>query len=355
MKVSVEEFGTTKDGRTAHLYSIRNRNGMELVVSDYGASIVRVIVPDRDKNPVDVVLGFDSLEEYFDNGEGFGAFVGRNANRIANARVVIAGKEYRLEANDGPNNLHSGSKRSNYEMYEAECMEDVDMASVEFSRVSPDMEQGFPGNLDLAISYSLTEQNAVMIEYFAVSDQDTVVNLTNHSYFNLSGHDSGIVLDQVLTVHADQFTPTDDALIPTGKLADVTGTPMDFRTPKTIGQDIMADYVPLKQAGGYDHNYVLRPGEGEKRNMRLAAELYSGKTGINMEVYTNMCGLQVYTGNFIDHKTGGKGGVTYEKRDGICFETQFFPNACNEPNFESSILPKGKEYDYVTIYKFGSK
>lgn len=353
MNVTVEKFGMTEDGREAHLYTIRNRNGMELVLSDFGASIVRVLVPDRDGKQVDVVLGFGRLEGYFDNGEGFGAFVGRNANRIADARVTIAGKVYELEANDGPNNLHSGSKRSNYELYSAECMEDVDMASVEFSRLSLDMEQGFPGNLDLAVSYSLTEKNEVMIEYFAVSDQDTVVNLTNHSYFNLSGHGSGPVLDQILTVYADQFTPTDDLLIPTGKLVDVEGTPMDFRSPKPIGKDIDADYAPLKQAGGYDHNYVLRPAEGEKaKAIRIAAKLFSEKTGIGMEVYTNMGGMQVYTGNFISHKTGGKDGVTYEKRDGICFETQFFPNACNEPNFPSSILPAGKEYDYVTVFKF---
>lgn len=352
MRYKVEKFGVTKDGQTAKLYRLKNSNGMEVVLSDFGALIVDIIVPDKNKKKVDVALGFDKLEKYYDNGEGFGAFVGRNANRIGDARVTINGKEYQLEVNDGPNNLHSGSKRSNYEMYEAEVIDEGELISVEFSRMSPSMEQGFPGNLDTTVTYSLTEENELMIEYFAVSDEDTVVNLTNHSYFNLSGHNSGTVLDQVLTVYADAFTPTNDALIPTGELADVTGTPMDFRKPKTIGQDIEADYAPLKQAGGYDHNYVLNVREGE---VDLAAELYSKETGIFMEVYTDLPGMQVYTGNFIDHKTGGKGGATYEKRGGVCFETQYFPNACNEPKFKSSILKAGEQYDTVTIYRFGVK
>ena len=351
MKIEIEKFGITKDGQEAHRYRMRNQNGMEVVVSDFGASILQILVPDRAKRAVDVVLGLETLEGYYDNDEGFGAFVGRNANRIAGASVTIQGKEYPLEANDGPNNLHSGSKRSNYELYEAECMEDVESVSVEFYRLSPAMEQGFPGNLDLTVSYTLTEDNELIIEYFAVSDEATVVNLTNHSYFNLSGHESGSVLDQFLTIYADAFTPTDDLLIPTGELQNVEGTPMDFRTPKRIGKDIEADYQPLKQAGGYDHNYVLKTPAGEGDVIKVA-ELYSEKTGIKMSVFTDMCGLQVYSGNFIDHKTGGKGGVTYEKRDGICFETQYFPNACKEPNFVSSILEAGQEYSSATVFQF---
>lgn len=354
MKVKLEHFGVTKDGQKVYRYRLQNQNGMEVVLSDFGASILQIIVPDRNGNPVDVVLGFDKLENYYDNNEGFGAFIGRNANRIAGASVCINGKEYSLEANDGPNNLHSGSKRSNYEWYETECIEDTDAVSVEFSRLSPSMEQGFPGNLDITVSYTLTGDNELVIEYFAVSDEDTVVNLTNHSYFNLSGHDSGDILDQILTVYADAFTPTDDVLIPTGELKDVTGTPMDFRVPKRIGQDIDADYEPLKQAGGYDHNYVLKKDAltGQDGDVTKAAELYSEKTGIRMSVFTDMCGMQVYSGNFIDHKEGGKGGVTYEKRDGICFESQYFPNACKEPAFSSSILPAGQEYSSATVLKF---
>lgn len=349
MRVKVENFGTARDGQTAHLYHLRNNNGMEVVLTDMGAAIVKILVPDRTGKKVDVALGFDKLESYYDNGEGFGAFVGRNANRIGGAKVVIAGKEYALEANDGPNNLHSGSTRSNYQMYDAECLEESEMSTVEFSRLSPDMEQGFPGNLDVTVAYSLTEENELLIEYFAVSDQDTVVNLTNHSYFNLEGHDSGDVLDHQMKIYSDKFTPTDDLLIPTGELADVTGTPMDFRQAKKIGQDIGADYRPLVQAGGYDHNYVLEQKEDE---VSLAAELYSEKTGICMEVFTDLPGMQVYTGNFIDHKTGGKGGAVYEKRGGVCFESQYFPNACNEPKFQTSILPAGKEYDSVTVFRF---
>ncbi len=354
MNIKVESFGKTRGGQEAHRYQMKNQNGMEVVLSDFGASILQVIVPDRVGKPIDVVLGFETLEGYYDNNEGFGAFVGRNANRIAGASVTIAGKEYQLEANDGPNNLHSGSRRSNYELYEAECIEDIDSVSVEFSRLSPSMEQGFPGNLDLTVSYTLTEENELILEYFAVADETTVVNLTNHSYFNLSGHDSGSVLDQFLTVYADAFTPTDDVLIPTGELRDVTGTPMDFRTPKRIGQDIEADYEPLRQAGGYDHNYVLKTQTGMDDVVKVA-ELYSEKTGIKMGVFTDMCGLQVYSGNFIDHKTGGKGGTTYEKRGGICFESQYFPNACKEPKFASSILEAGQEYSFATVFQFSAE
>ncbi|MDY6323871.1 MAG: aldose epimerase family protein [Catonella sp.] len=351
MNVVTKEFGKTKDGTVVHLYTIKNRNGMELVVSDYGAVIQSIRVPDKDGKPVDVVLGYDDVKGYEDNAESLGSFVGRNANRIKDAKVTIDGKVYELEKNDGENNLHSGSDRSHYKVYEAETMEDVDMASVEFSRLFPDMEQKLPGNTDFTVTYSLTENNEVILEYFAVSDKATVINPTNHSYFNLNGEGNGDILDNIMTIYSDAFTPTDDHLIPTGEIRDVTGTPLDFRTAKPVGRDINEDYLPLKQAGGYDHNFVLKTRDGESVK---CAELVSPKTGIKMEVFTDLPGMQVYSGNFLENKKG-KGGKIYNKRDGICFETQFFPNACNEPEFKSPILPAGKEFESATIYKFSSK
>ena len=353
MEIKVKEFGKTKDGKIVHLYSLKNDNGMEVVISDFGACIVNVFVPDKDGKTRDVVLGFKDLEGYFDNSEGFGAFVGRNANRIANAKVTIAGKEYALEANDGPNNLHSGSNKSFYELFDAEYFKEEDTVCVELSKLFPDMGQGFPGNLDVTVTYTLTQDNELLLEYFATCDQDTVINLTNHSYFNLNGHNSGDILGHVLTIDADAFTPTNDALIPTGEIRDVTGTPMDFRKPFKIGDRINDDYEPLKQAGGYDHNYVLNLAEDGV--IGKVAEVYAPESGIKMEVFTDLPGMQLYTGNFINHKTGGKDGATYEKRDGVCFESQFFPDACNNPKFRTSIFKAGEEYDYATIFKFGLK
>lgn len=349
MKIAQKSFGKTKQGEEATLYTITNEHGMKVTFTDYGAHIVDIIVPDAKGNLADVNLGFENLSGYEDNKTSFGAFIGRHANRIGGAKFEINGKIYELDKNDGENNLHGGDIRYNQFLYETEIFEDEDMISIEFSRLSPDMEQGFPGNLDIAVTYSLTEANELVIEYLAVSDKDTIVNLTNHSYFNLAGHNSGSVLNHRLWIKADQFTPTDSHLIPTGELRDVTGTPMDFRTFKTIGQDINAEYEPLKTAGGYDHNFVLdtKPGEVEK-----VAELIDDNSGRKMEVFTNLPGMQLYTGNFLSPCENAKDGARYNKQNAVCFETQYFPNSCNIDSFPSSLLKAGKEYDYVTIYKF---
>ncbi|WP_455718055.1 aldose epimerase family protein, partial [Anaerosporobacter sp.] len=270
MSIKKDVFGKTQDGGKAHLYTLKNKAGMTAVFSDYGATIVKLLVPDAKGKLEDVVLGYDNLEQYMKNSPGFGSFIGRHANRIGNASFAINGKTYELEKNDGNNNLHSGSKSFNKFIYDAEYYEDVDSSTIEFSRLSPDMEQGFPGNLDVTVTYTLTDDNELVIEYLAVSDKDTVVNFTNHSYFNLSGHASGSALNHKVWINANQFTPTDDNLIPTGEIADVEGTPMDFRTAKTIGRDIDADYKPLKQGNGYDHNYVLNH---ETTDVELVAEL----------------------------------------------------------------------------------
>ncbi len=349
MKITQKSFGKTSKGEEATLYTIANSNGMKVTFTNYGANIVSIFVPDSKGNVADIALGFENIAGYEENGPGFGSFIGRHANRIGGARFELNGKVYELEKNDGENNLHGGSVGYNKFIYEAEIYEEEDIASIEFSRLSPHMEQGFPGNLDISVTYSLTETNELVIEYYANSDKDTIVNLTNHCYFNLAGHNSGSIQDHQVWIKANQFTPTTKDLIPTGELSDVSGTPMDFRTMKKIGQDIDADYEPLKMAGGYDHNFVLDTSGTE---VEKVAELYEEKSGRRMEIFTDMPGIQLYTANMLNPVKNGKGGATYAKRTGICFETQYFPNSCNIKTFPSCVLKAGKEYDSVTIYKF---
>lgn len=347
MSVDKQFFGRTRDGQSASSYLLRNDNGMEVEVSDFGASILAIRIPDDMGEKCDVLLGYDTLEEYYDNSCGFGAYVGRNANRIGNAEVTINGVSYPLEANSHGNNLHSGSNRSHYQFYNAVFGKEPDGGYVEFSRTSPHLEQGFPGNLQQVIRYTLTEKNELRISYRMKSDRATVINPTNHSYFNLGGHDSGDVLGHRLEVYSDSFLLTDANLLPTGEIAPVEGTPMDFREAHTVGERIGEDYEPLKLAGGYDHNYIL-PNDGK---LKKAAKLTCPETGITMEVETDMCGMQVYSGNFLNGRHG-KGGAVYQKRAGICFETQFYPNSCKQPGFPSCIFKSGEEMKSTTVYRF---
>ncbi len=351
MKITQKSFGKTVRGDEATLYTLTNGNGMKVSFTNYGANIVSIVVPDSKGNFADVNLGFENLAGYEENPPGFGSFIGRHANRIGDARFELNGKVYELDKNDGKNNLHGGFVGYNKFIYETEVYEDDDIASIEFSRLSPHMEQGFPGNLDVSVTYSLTEANELVIEYLAVSDRDTIVNLTNHAYFNLAGHDSGSILDHKVWIKANQFTPTTPDLIPTGEFRDVTGTPMDFRTLKPIGQDIDSDYEPLVLAGGYDHNYVL---DISGTQVEKVAELVDDKSGRRMEVYTDLPGIQLYTGNMLRPVNNSKNGAVYEKRYGVCFETQFFPNSINIKEFPSCMLKAGKEFDSVTIYKFST-
>ncbi len=350
MNLKKIDFGKTRDGEKASRFILSNSKGLEVDVSDFGALLLAIRVPDKEEQHRDVLLGYDTLEEYYDNGCGFGAYVGRSANRIGNARVVLDGVTYELEANSHGNNLHSGSDRSHYKFYHAIPGITENGSYVELSRVSPHMEQGFPGNLKQKIKYMLTEENELIIDYEMVSDKTTVMNPTNHSYFNLNGHHSGDVLSHELEVYSDAFLLTDDHLLPTGEIASVDNTPMDFRKKKQVGQDIDADYEPLKLAGGYDHNYIL-PNDGM---VKLVSKVSSPESGIAMETYTDLCGMQVYTANFLNGRNG-KDGAVYGKRAGICFETQFYPNACNEKSFPSSILPAGKVFTSRTIYKFSTE
>jgi len=350
MEITKKPFGITSKGEEATLYTITNDNGMTVSFTDYGANIVSILVPDANGKVVDVCLGYDDLAGYEKNGPGFGSFIGRHANRIGGARFELNGKVYELDKNDGENNLHGGFVGYNKFMYTAEIYEADDTISIEFSRLSPHMEQGFPGNLDVSVTYSVTQANELVIEYSAVSDRDTIVNLTNHCYFNLAGHNSGTILDHKVWIKANQFTPTTPDLIPTGELWDVSGTPMDFRVAKKVGQDIDANYEPLIIGKGYDHNYVL---DIKGTEVEKVGELIEEKSGRRMEIFTDLPGMQLYTGNFLNGEKG-KDGAVYNKRAGICFETQFFPNSCNIKSFPSCVLKAGKQFESVTIYKFST-
>lgn len=347
MSYSKTGFGKTGKGEDTVLYTFENANGMQMKVTDYGASLVSVIVKDKEGNLRDVVLGYDDAAGYEnDNNLFFGAIVGRNANRIGGASFVINGKRYELVKNNNGNNLHSGP---DYFMKRSWKVEKAEENSITFSLFSPHMDQGYPGNVTIYVTYTLTEDNEIRIEYEACPDEDTVLNMTNHSYFNLDGHAAGSVLEQKVWIDADAYTEADEESIPTGRLLKVEGTPMDFRAPKAIGRDIENDYQALHYGLGYDHNYVLN-GEG----FRKAASLKSEKSGIRMKVYTDCPGMQLYTGNFLAGETG-KGGASYAKRCAACFESQYFPDAVNREEFEGPVCRKGETYHTVTSYRFDAE
>ncbi len=346
MNIEKVFWGQTQEGQKASKYVLSNDSGMVVEVSNFGALILAIRIP-CDDGLRDVVLGYDTLEEYSHNGGAFGAYVGRNANRIAGGRVMLDGSLYQLQLNDGHNNLHSGPICSYCRFYEAETGVEENRAWVKLERTSPDMEQGLPGNLQQSICYVLTEDNQLAIYYRMVSDKTTVINPTNHSYFNLAGHDSGDVLTHRLQIWADSFLPTDRMMIPTGEIRSVAGTPFDFRSPRTVGSQIEEDYEPLKLAKGYDHNYCL----DNDAMIRNVAWLESPDRKVSMAVYTDLCGLQIYTANGIK-EDAGKNGAVYHRRQGICFETQFYPNACNDARFPSSVFGAGEEYASRTVYAF---
>ena len=341
-----EAFGVTKEGKQITEYTLVNGNGMELSVIDLGATITSLKCKGKDKETYDVVLGYADPVAYQNATTYFGAVIGRNSNRINQARIVLDGTEYQLEANDNENNLHSGRKGFHAVIWAVEKQE---KQSITFSYLSADREQDFPGNMTAKVTYTLTDADEVVISYEAVSDKATVANFTNHSYFNLDGHDSGSIKEQELEILASYYTPViDSKAIPTGAVEKVSGTPMDFRKMKKIGADINADFAQLKYTGGYDHNYVLDKADGA---MQLAARARAAHSGICMDVYTDCPGVQFYAGNFIG-KQQGKGGADYDDRHGFCLETQYFPNAINEENFKKPILRVGETYHSVTKYCF---
>ena len=345
--VRVETFGSTSKKEEAVLYTLTNENGMSASITNYGAALVKLNVPDKEGNLRDVVLGYDDVTGYEKGGGSFGAPVGRNANRIGGAVITIQDKAYELEKNDNGNNLHSGTNYYNKRIWNVGGKTD---SKIEFVLHSPDGDQGYPGTLDMHVTYELTEDNELRLIYDAVPDQDTIINMTNHSYFNLDGHDSGNVLKELVTLDADYFTRADAQSIPTGELVDVTGTPMDFRIPRALGEAIDADYEAVRLGKGYDHNWVLKNnGKFDK-----VAQAVSEKSGIVMEVWTDLPGMQMYTANFLDNEQG-KNGAVYGIRDAVCFETQYFPDAVHHENFASPICKKGIPYHTVTSYKFETK
>ena len=342
--MKITDFGATVNGDETKLYTLTNCNNMEISVTDYGATLTQVIVPDKEGNLCDVVLGYDEAAEYEAGGLFLGATVGRSANRIGGASIEINGKIYELVKNDNDNNLHSGPDFYHNRVWD---VKEAEEDHVTFVLESPDGDQGYPGNLHIEVTYTLTEDNAVKISYYGVSDEDTVINMTNHSYFNMDGHASGDVMEQEVWIDADAFTRADKESIPTGEIVPVEGTPMDFRTKKKLGRDIYDDYEALNYGMGYDHNWVLN-NDGK---FAKVAEMYSDESGITMEVYTDLPGMQLYTGNFIiDEK--GKGGASYHKRQAACFETQYFPDAIHKENFPGPICRKGDTYKTTTMYKF---
>jgi aldose 1-epimerase len=341
-------FGKTKDGREVHLYTLSNKSGMQVVISDFGGTVVSIKVPDRNGKIGDVVLGYDTLAGYQEGTASFGATVGRYANRIGGAKFSLGGKEYTLEKNNGENHLHGGFNKV---LWDAEPASGKAGPALKVHYVSKDGEENFPGNLSVTVVFTLTDANELKIEYAATTDKKTVLNLTNHSYFNLA--ESGTILNHQLALKASRFTPVDAGMIPTGELRPVAGTPFDFGKATAIGARIEQDDEQLKLGSGYDHNWVLDA--GMKPVPSLAAILYEPTTGRVVEAWTTEPGIQVYTGNFLDGTPGGKGGKTYERRSAVCLETQHFPDSPNHPDFPTTTLVPGKEFHSTTIYKFSVK
>ena len=341
------KFETTVDGKPVHLYVLTNSRGMEACITNYGGRVVSLMVPDKDGNFRDVVLGYDSIADYVNHPEGnFGALIGRYGNRINQGKFKIGDTEYQLPQNNYGHCLHGGPKGFHHSVWDATLLND---STLSLKLSSPDGEAGFPGKLDVDVTYSLTSDNGLQIDYKAVTDKPTIVNLTNHSYFNLGGDGSKDVLGEYVMINADGFTPIDSTFMTTGEISKVEGTPFDFRTAKTVGQDINADNEQLRNGLGYDHNFVLNT-NGD--STAVAASIYDATTGIKMEVYTTEPGLQFYTGNFLDGKDKGKKGAAYPLRGAICMETQHFPDSPNKPDFPSVLLNPGETYHSLCIYKF---
>lgn len=341
---SKKEFGVASDGRMAYVYTLENENGMKASVTDFGAALVELWVPTTSGETVDVVLGYEDTKGYEVGGASFGAPVGRCANRIGGAAFEIDGVSYTLTKNDNGNNLHSGNDYYNKRFWVLEKESDQ---SLTFILHSPDGDQGYPGALDMRVIYELTEENTLRMKYHAVPNQDTIINMTNHSYFNLNGHQCGNILGHQIQVDADYFTRADEESIPTGELVDVTGTPMDLRMVKSIGDGIDSEYEATRFGQGYDHNWVL------KNNGKFAkvAEVVGDKTGILMEVWTDLPGVQVYAGNFLNEEPG-KMGAIYQRRQAVCFETQYFPDAIHHNQFVGPICKANETYETVTEYHF---
>jgi aldose 1-epimerase len=344
----IEDFDDIK------LYTLKNKSGMTVKITNYGAIVTSIIVSDRDGKMADVALGYNSVERYINASDRpyFGAIVGRYANRIANGTFTLNGKEYKLATNNGENHLHGGNIGFDKVVWKANYNKLQN--SVNLKYFAKDMEEGYPSRLDVTVTYQLTEENELKVLYKALTDKITHVNLTHHTYFNLKGEGEGDILDHELMLNAKYYTPVDVTLIPTGEIAEVKGTPFNFTSPKTIGQDIKKQHEQLDFGGGFDHNWVLDKGENSK-GITLAARVYEPTSGRVLEVLTTDIGVQFYCGNFLDGRLSGKAGKSYIKRGGFCLEPQHFPDSPNQPNFPSTILKRGQAYQKETIYKFSTK
>ena len=355
-KSAVEKraFGKTPEGTAIDLYVLKNTHGVEANVITFGAALVSLKTPDRSGNIADVVLGYKDIDGYVNDKAYLGATVGRYANRIANGKFTLEGKTYQVPKNDGDNSLHGGLKGFNKRVWTAHDVSSAKGPAVRFTYLSSDGEEGYPGNLKVNVTYSLSNDNALRIEYAATTDKSTVVNLTNHAYFNLAGEGrGGDMLRHELTLHADRFTPIDSTLIPTGDLRAVKSTPFDFTSATPIGARIDQDDEQLKFGKGYDHNWTLNGGKGTAPV--LAAEVYEPESGRLLQILTTEPGIQFYSGNFLDGNIRGKSGMPYNHRSAFCLETQHFPDSPNHPNFPSTVLKPGQSFHSVTIYKFSTK
>lgn len=352
MDIGRSIYGNTKEGKQVNLYTLTNKSGMMVKIIDFGGIITSILAADRDGKFGDVTLGYQNLEGYLNNKPYFGAIIGRHANRIEEARFELNGTEYKLYKNNGENHLHGGLTGFDKVVWDSEIITGKDNKSLLLSYFSKDMEEGYPGNLKVQVTYSLTEENELVINYFAVSDKDTVINLTNHAYFNLAGHSSGDIKKHKLRLISDKFTNNDSSSIPTGEIMDVKDTPMDFTSMKELGPGLESSFPQIVQSGGgYDVNYVLK---GSTERPELAGEVYEENSGRLMEVYTTKPGIQLYTGNYLEPMAGYKDNAKYKKWSGFCLETQFYPNAMKHKHFPSPILKKGEKYQHTTIYKFSA-
>jgi aldose 1-epimerase len=348
-KMQKQSFGKTEDGQQVDLYILTNKHGMQAAITNYGGTVVSLKVPDRSGKLDDVVLGYDTLDGYATGKAYIGATVGRYANRIAHASFTLDGNTYTLSKNDGDNHLHGGF---NKRVWTAKDVSGSAGQALELTYLSKDGEEGFPGNLPVKVVYTLTDKNELKIDYSATTDKDTVLNLTNHAYFNLAGQGNGDVLQQQIMIRADRFTPIDQFSIPTGELRSVKGTPFDFTTATAIGARIDQDDQQLKMGNGYDHNWVLS--NGTPGSLFLGAQAYDPHSGRVLEVLTTEPGIQLYTGNFLDG-IHGKDGKVYNRRNAFCLETQHFPDSPNHPNFPTTELKPGQHFESTTVYKFSTK
>lgn len=349
MNIEKKTFGEIAEGIEAEIYKVTNMNGVSMSVTNYGGIITELKVPDKNGNMIDIVLGYDKVEDYIKESPYFGATIGRYGNRIAKGKFTLNNTEYILASNDGSNHLHGGVKGFDKVLWDLEVFQKETELGVVMKYTSKDGEEGYPGNLDVTVIYTLTDNNELKIDYLATTDKPTICNLTNHSYFNFKDAGGSTILDHELQILADKYTPIDSTSIPLGELMPVDGTPFDFREPKKIGRDINEENEQIKNGIGYDHNFVLN---GKIGDLRLAARVVEYTSGIIMEIFTEEPGIQFYSGNFLDGSLTGKNGTIYHKRSGFCIETQHFPDSPNQPDWPTTTLNPGETYKTSTIHKF---